>query len=305
MTGTGRGLGKGLDALFNPSQPQKQEASEKGILDLPLDRIEPNPDQPRQSINEEGIRELAQSITEQGLLQPLLVRPHPTTKNQYQIIAGERRWRASKLAGLHAVPALIRQLSDSEALIIGLVENLQRHDLNPVEEAQALGRLLQELHISQDELARRIGRSRSGVANSLRLLQLESEILSALADSKISAGQARTLLAIPESQARMILFQAALDRGLTVRQMEKAASHWKNNGYFPPPVEQKTQQTKDKSEFESAQKTIQQALTQVLETRVKVSGRKDKGRITLAYTSEEELCRIIQRLGLDPEKCFT
>ena len=305
MAGTGRGLGKGLDALFSPSQAQEQETKENGIHDLPLDRIEPNPDQPRQSMNEEGLRELAQSVKEQGLLQPLLVRPHPTAKNQYQIIAGERRWRACNLAGLPTVPVLVRQLSDAEALIIGLVENLQRDNLNPVEEAQALGRLLQELNISQDELARRIGRSRSAIANSLRLLQLASEIISALADGRISAGQARTLLALSDTQARMILFHAARDKELTVRQMERAASHWKKNGCFPPPIEKQKPQSKDVTEFETAKTTLQHALTQIMETGVKVTGRKDKGRITLAYTSEEELFRLIQKLGVDPQKCFT
>jgi ParB family chromosome partitioning protein len=305
MAGSGRGLGKGLDALFNPSQPQEQDASSQGIQELEANRIDPNPEQPRQSISQDSLDELAQSIAEQGLLQPLLVRPHPAQEGRYQIIAGERRWRACQLAGLQLVPALIRDLSDSQTLVFGLVENLQRQDLNPVEEARALDRLLRELDVSQDELARRIGRSRSAVANSLRLLHLQPAILSDLAEGRISSGQARTLLAVPDQEARMHLFEACIDKQLTVRQLEHAVSSWKATGCFPPPVGSKPGPRQDQSGFSPTRTALQQALTQRLEAGVQVKGERSKGRITLAYSSEDELRDLVRKLGVDPDTCFT
>lgn len=305
MAGSSRGLGKGLEALFTSSQPLEQESSDQGLQNIALDRIEPNPDQPRKDISQEGLHELAQSISEQGLLQPLLIRPHPSQNGLYQLIAGERRWRACRLAGLHSVPVLVRDISDSEALVIGLVENLQRQDLNPVEEAQAVGRLLRELNISQDELAQRLGRSRSAVANCLRLLHLQPEILNALAQAKISSGQARTLLAIPDQEARMALFQVALSRQLTVRQMEQAVSFWKTKGRLPNNIRGQPAQDKPSAGFEAARSSLQKALAQRLEAGVRIKGKQDKGSITLAYSSEEELHRLVRKLGVDLESCFT
>jgi ParB family chromosome partitioning protein len=305
MPGSTRGLGKGLEALFHASQAQAQEKSENGLHSVALDRIEPNPNQPRQTYSQEGLRELAQSIAEQGLLQPLLVRLHPSRPNCYQIIAGERRWRASRLAGLNQVPVLIREITDSEALVIGLIENLQRQDLNPVEEAQALHRLQEQLHISQDDLARRLGRSRSAIANSLRLLHLSPEILAALSESRISAGQARTLLAVTDEEARNLLFQAAEDRQLTVRQMEQAVAFWKANGRFPASIQPRTGKVPPQAGFDASRSALQQALTRRLETGVRVNGQKDKGRITLAYSSEDELRSLVRKLGVDPDACFT
>jgi ParB family chromosome partitioning protein len=305
MAGSNRGLGKGLEALFTSSQSLEQESPDRGLQNISLDRIEPNPNQPRKDISQEGLHELAQSISEQGLLQPLLVRPHPAQNGLYQLIAGERRWRACRLAGLHSVAVLIRNISDSEALVIGLVENLQRQDLNPVEEAQAMGRLLRELNISQDELAQRLGRSRSAVANCLRLLHLQPEILNALAKAEISSGQARTLLAIPDQEARMALFQVALSRQLTVRQMEQAVSFWKSNGRLPYNIRSQPVQDKPSAGFEAARSSLQKALAHKLEAGVRIKGKQDKGSITLAYSSEEELHRLVRKLGVDLESCFT
>ncbi|MFP4033883.1 MAG: ParB/RepB/Spo0J family partition protein [Desulfovermiculus sp.] len=305
MPGSTRGLGKGLEALFNAPKAQAQEKSAHGLHSVPLDQIEPNPNQPRQTYSQEGLRELAQSIAEQGLLQPLLVRLHPSRPDCYQIIAGERRWRASRLAGQSHVPVLIREITDSEALVIGLIENLQRQDLNPVEEAQALGRLQEQLHISQDELARRLGRSRSAIANSLRLLHLSPEILTALSESRISAGQARTLLAVADEDARNFLFQAAESRQLTVRQMEHAVAFWKANGRFPASIQPQTAQALPQTGFDASRSALQQALTQRLEAGVRITGQKNKGRITLAYSSEDELWHLIRKLGVDPDSCFT
>ncbi|MFO7801978.1 MAG: ParB/RepB/Spo0J family partition protein [Desulfovermiculus sp.] len=305
MAGSARGLGKGLEALFTASQPREQESDTRGLHSIELDRIEPNPDQPRQAISQDGLQELAQSIAEQGLLQPLLIRPHPEQEGSYQLIAGERRWRACRLAGLQAVAALIREISDSEALVIGLVENLQRQDLNPVEEAQAMGRLIRELSISQDELARRLGRSRSAIANCLRLLHLQPEILTALAEGRISSGQARTLLAVPDQETRLLLFQVAQSRQMTVRQMEQAVAYYKTNGELPGSIQPRSRPTPPPSGFDVARTSLQKALTQRLEAGVHIKGEKDKGRITLAYASEDELRRIVANLGVDFDSCFT
>ena len=306
MAGTSRGLGKGLEALFTASRPQDVGQQDmQGLHTLSLECIHPNPEQPRKHISQEALHELSQSIQEQGLLQPLLVRPHPKTQGAYQIIAGERRWHACQLAGLDQAPVLIRDISDSEALVIGLVENLQRQDLNPVEEAQALGRLQAELQISQDDLAQRIGRSRSAVANSLRLLHLEPEILTALAQGRISSGQARTLLALTDPSARDILFQAALDKQLTVRHMEQAVNHWKAHGRLPASIDPGKRTGSTSSSPGPAQEALQQTLTRHLDTEVRIKGDTGKGRITLPYSSEQELRQLLRKLGVDPEGCFT
>jgi len=304
MAGSTRGLGKGLEALFTSSQSLEQDSGGSGLHNIPLDRIEPNPNQPRQGIAQDGLDELARSISEQGLLQPLLVRPHPTKTGSYQLIAGERRWRACRLAGLELAAALVRDISDSQALVIGLVENLQRQDLNPVEEAQAMGRLLRELDISQEELAKRLGRSRSAVANCLRLLHLQPQILSALAEDRISPGQARTLLAVPDEEDRLLLFQVAEARQLTVRQMEQAVAYYKANGRFPSHIQSQPRQT-ETSPFESTRASLQKALARRLEAGVRIQGKQDKGSITLAYSSEAELRRLVHKLGVDLDSCFT
>lgn len=301
-----RGLGKGLDALFQKTATSQEEPQAEGSYHLlPLEAIEANPQQPRKSISQDALRELAQSIQQQGLLQPVLVRPVGRDAGRYQIVAGERRWRACTLAGLGQIPCIVTELSDAESLVIGLIENLQREDLNPMEESEALQRLILELEVSQEALAERIGRSRSSIANSLRLLQLEEEVQDAVRDGRLATGQARTLLAVDDPEARKRLFALALQERLTVRDLEDAVAYWKEQGHFP--LERSEPQTgsrrqsagRSRSGFLRYKRRLQEVLADRFSARVKITGQGDKGSISFQYRSEEELRDILSRMGVD------
>lgn len=220
MSPTSPRLGKGLAALMGEA-PSTRTSATGGARTLALTDLQPGPFQPRTSFNAGSLDELVSSIKAQGVLQPLLARPHPDKPGEFQIIAGERRWRAAQQAGLHDVPVLVRELSDVDAMAASLVENLQRQDLNPVEEGEGFRRLLDEFGLTQEQLATAIGKSRSYVANAMRLLNLPESVRKSLQDGKLSAGHARALLAHPdpETAARKVL-----DRGLTVRQTEALAA---------------------------------------------------------------------------------
>ena len=213
-------LGRGLAALLGDAAVQVPPPG-VNIRQVPLDLLEPNPFQPRSSIDPAALEELAQSIRLRGVLQPLLVRPHPGAANRYQIVAGERRWRAAGAAGLHEVPALVHDMSDIEAAAVALVENLQRQDLNPMDEAEGYSRLLTQFAFTQEALGQAVGKSRSHVANTLRLLNLAPTVKAALREGEISAGHARALLThpAPESALRQVI-----DRQLSVRQTEALAA---------------------------------------------------------------------------------
>lgn len=234
MANAPRGLGRGLDSLFR-NQPEPATV-EDGLQQLSLASIRPNAEQPRRTFDEHSLDELAESIRQQGLLQPILVRPLGDAASSFEIIAGERRWRAAQLAGLSEIPAIVRELSDEEAMLVALVENLQREDLNPLEEAEGMHALRQKLGLSQEELAARLGKSRSGVANSLRLLQLDTPMREALRQNEISPGHARTLLALPQGEARDTLFAALHSKRLSVRDAEAAVLAYKERGVFPSVV---------------------------------------------------------------------
>lgn len=222
-------LGRGLAALLGDKAPQisrviHNNASEENSglrSNLAIDLLSPSPFQPRKTMDASQLTELAASIRSRGILQPLLVRPDPQKKNYYQIIAGERRWRAAQQAGLHEVPVHIRDLDDSDAMAAAMVENLQRSDLNPVEEAEGLQRLIDDYHLTQEELAGALGKSRSHIANILRLLNLPEAILQHLRDGLLSAGHARALLAHPDPITAM---KIVLSKGLNVRQTELLAT---------------------------------------------------------------------------------
>jgi len=223
------GLGRGLDALIR----ETQEHQEGGVRMLPLCDIQPNPRQPRRNFNEKSMEELAASIRNQGLLQPLLVRPiGPNLPGKYEIVAGERRWRACQVVGLTEVPVLIRTFSAQDTLAAALIENIQREDLNPIEEAQGLHILKEEFGLSQDDLASKLGKSRSAVANSLRLLTLPESIRPLIAEGKLSAGHARALLSVPDARAQEYLKNLVLESKLSVREAEGLASGWKETGRF-------------------------------------------------------------------------
>jgi len=301
-----RGLGKGLDALFQTTASQQEDGLSEGDYRLlPLASIENNPHQPRKQVSQEGLEELAQSIRQQGLLQPILVRPHTHKPGRYQIVAGERRWRACKQAELEQIPVLITRLNDTESLVIGLIENLQREDLNPMEESEALHTLISELEISQEALSEKIGRSRSSIANSLRLLQLDEDIQKALREGYITTGQARTLLAVADHETRMALFQRTMSEQLTVRTLEDFVAHWKETGSLPgepsraSAASSKGGKQADRQAFAPDRQKLQKLLADRFATRVRISGGKDEGSISFKYRSEDELRTILSRFGLD------
>ena len=303
MGTSARGLGRGLDALFEGSAQQR--AAKEPPTSLPLAALVANPAQPRRAFAEEALAELADSIRQQGIIQPLLVRPLPGT-DRFQIVAGERRWRAAAKAGLTEVPVYVRDMDEQEAMAAALIENLQREDLNPVEEAQALNALRETLNSTQEELAARLGRSRPAVANALRLLQLGEAALQDLAEGRITAGHGRCLVGIGEEQAAEVLRERILACGLTVREAEEAAAHRRETGVFPweatdepaaHPVPAKV-----RTAAPAALEDLRQRLSTALDCKVRISGTDCKGRITLAYTSPEALAALLERLGLAQEE---
>ncbi len=213
------GLGRGLDALFDDNSMEDTKSAVK----LKINEIEPNREQPRKSFDEEALEELANSISTHGVLQPLLVRPLPD--GGYRLVAGERRWRASRMAGLTEVPVVIREMSDSEEMELALVENLQREDLNPIEEAQGLALLMETYGLTQEQAAKRVGKSRPAVANSMRLLSLPQEVLALVERGELSAGHARTILALENEEQMTALASEIIKKRLSVRETERTVKN--------------------------------------------------------------------------------
>ena len=277
------GLGKGLDAIF--MENTTENGSETIIL--ALEEITPNREQPRKEFDEEKIAELADSIRQHGILQPLLVRP--LIGGGYQLVAGERRWRASRMAGLTEVPVVVRQMSDQEMMELALIENLQREDLSPMEEAEGYRTLMESYSLTQEEVAQIVGKSRPAVANSLRLLALPNEIGEMVRSGELSAGHARALLAFPQEQ---MLFRAkdAVAQSLTVRDIEKlakSASVGKAAPKAPPAARRATF-------FDE----VEIALAQQLGRRVRVTvGNGKKGRLEIEFYSPEDLQELAMKLG--------
>jgi len=274
-----KALGKGLAALL-PDAPKGEEGGH--LIELDPERIDPNPDQPRQHIDEAKLAELAQSMTEQGIVQPLVVR---RAGSRYQIIAGERRWRAARKAGLAKVPVLVREASDAELLEIALVENIQREELNPIEEAAAYRRLVAELGYSQEQVAARGGKDRSTIANLLRLLRLPSEIRALIAEQKLSPGHARALLALEDAALQTQVAAEVVDKGLSVRDVErrvKAATR-------PKVVKEPPRKDPNTREAESR-------LERALGTAVRIQRQGKRGKLSIDFHSEDELNRIYELL---------
>lgn len=273
-----RALGRGLGALIPvATQPTEAESGSGAEPEVPIDSIVPNPFQPRESFGEEALQELSASIRENGLLQPLLVR---RISGGYQLIAGERRFRAAQRAGLQRVPVVVRDADDREALELALIENLQRQDLNPLEEAHAYQRLSEEFGLTQEEIARRVSKSRPAVANSMRLLQLPEEIREQIADGRISAGHARSLLALESANQQHQLAGEIVRRKLSVRATEQLARR----------------QAQPDSNLDK--QAVETELSQALGTRVRVRSRKDgSGQIEIEFYSAAELEGLISRLG--------
>lgn len=276
-----RGLGRGLSALIPSASQESQTTSD--VHELAIDLIAPNPDQPRTDIGDEGIAELADSIKKVGLLQPIIVRP---LGDGYQIIAGERRWRAARQAGLTRVPVKVLATSETESLELALIENLQRQDLNAIEEARGYRRLLTEYRMTQAELADKVSKSRSAITNALRLLDLPEDVQELVYEGKISAGHARAVLSVPDETARLKLAQRILDDGLSVREAENLARLFAAG---------QTERT-PRPETPKAFKVVARKLRRFLATNVRVKVVKEKGKIEIDFQSEEDLQRIFNLL---------
>lgn len=275
------GLGKGLNAIFIENDSEDNN----GSVTLKISEIEPNRSQPRKEFEEKALSELAESISKHGLLQPLLVRPLPL--GGYQIVAGERRYRACRMAGITEVPVIIRELGDTETMEIALIENLQREDLTPIEEALGYQVLIDEHGFSQEEVAQSVGKSRPAIANSLRLLKLPQSILDLVSDGKISAGHARALLTLEDERLMQELAEEIIKKDLSVRQVEKICKQ--------KPKPEKEEVSEKKPSFYSM---VELALNESLGRKIKVSKSKGKqgGILQIEFYSDEELTELSNKL---------
>ena len=285
-----KGLGRGLGALLGDYN-QGPEA-DGSLRQLPLQKVEPNPDQPRRDFNEEDLQALADSIGEHGILQPLTVREMPHS-GYYQIIAGERRWRAARMAGLTEVPALVIEADDRQAMELALIENLQRQDLNPVEEAQGYHSLLEDYGLTQEEAARRVGKSRPAVANALRLLNLEADILEQIRSGALSPGHARAILSLKDGKKRQEAAQKIVSLDLSVRQAEALCRSLGREPKPEPPTG--TLQVNYVAECEKT-------LSRRLGRGVKIVTGKRKGRFELEFYGPEDLQRLYEALQTLPKE---
>lgn len=293
-----RGLGKGLDSLIptnvmmesevkhaTVSTAASPEEEKDGTLMVKLSKVEPNREQPRKNFDEDSLQELAESLKQFGMLQPILVQ---NRGDYYEIIAGERRWRAAKIAGLKEVPVIVRELTDQEIVEISLIENIQREDLNPIEEAQAYKRLLTEFHLKQDEVAERVSKSRTAVTNSMRLLKLCDEVQKMVVDDMISTGHARALISIEDPEEQYLIAQKIFDEKLSVREVEKLVKDL-HKPPKPPKEENKT--------LQAIYQEISERLKQSLSTKVSVSAKQNgAGKIEIEFYNHEDLERLLERI---------
>lgn len=297
------GLGKGLDSLISPGHSAKAEAKEKPAkpevkvvekfvekvvekpveMKLKISEIEPNREQPRKSFDEDGLIELSESIKQFGVLQPILVQKKD---DYYEIIAGERRWRAAKLAGIKEVPVIIKDFTEQEVVEISLIENIQRESLNPIEEAHAYKRLMEEFHLRQDEIAERVSKSRTAVTNSMRLLKLDDRVQQMVVDEMLTTGHVRTLLALENKELQYNTAMKIFDEKLSVRETERLVKEILN-----PKVKK---EKKVNLEEEAIYEGLEEKIKSIIGTKVSIHrGAKHKGKIEIEYYSQEELERIM------------
>lgn len=286
-----RGLGKGLDSLIPNTIGESKGKADKGTGSenknpetmVKLTAVEPNRDQPRKNFDEDALLELAESIKQFGLLQPILVQERD---GYYEIIAGERRWRAAKIAGLKEVPVIIKNLTDQEIVEISLIENIQREDLNPIEEAQAYKRLLNEFHLKQDEIAERVSKSRTAVTNSMRLLKLCDEVQQMVVNEMITTGHARALLSIENPEEQYMIAQKVFDEKMSVREVEKLVK----NLHKP----EKPKKAENKS-LEVIYQNIEEKLKESLGTKVSISSKENgAGKIQIEFYDHDDLDRLME-----------
>ncbi len=297
----GKGLGKGFAALLADTQEDYSKFSfddygEEGqeiknsVIEIEINSIEPNPNQPRKVFNEQALQELADSIAMHGVIMPIVVNKKG---NKYMIIAGERRWRASRLAGKKVIPAIVKDYNDREVKEISLIENLQREDLNPIEAANAMKQLMEEYDITQEDLAERIGKSRSAVANTLRLLTLEDEVIEMVSDGSLSQGHARALITLPK-EVQVAIAKKAVAKRMSVREVEQAVKD-----YYNPPEERRA---KKEANMSVELKDLIVRMQRRFGTRVSAIGNDKKGRIYIDYYTRDDLDRLSEILDkLDTE----
>ena len=287
MAALKRGLnkGKGLAALIDTETPQEKngKVSEKdSVMMVNISKVEPNRNQPRKNFDEDSLQELAESIKQHGVLSPLLV---VDRGEYYEIVAGERRWRAATIAELKEVPVIVKELTEQEIVELSIIENLQREDLNEIEEAMAYKRLMTEFHLTQDEVAEKVSKSRAAIANSVRLLKLSEDVQQMLIDEMISAGHARALLGVEDPEEQYVLAQRAFDEKLSVREIEKIVKNRSKEKITP---------VKKENQLNVVYKDIETRLKDRLSTKVSVSGKENgSGKIEIEFYSGEELERIL------------
>ncbi|WP_422075611.1 ParB/RepB/Spo0J family partition protein [Tranquillimonas rosea] len=287
-----RGLGRGLSALMADVGPEVEaraegETSRRAEQTIPIEKIVANPDQPRRTFTSEALEELAASIREKGVIQPLILRRSPTREDEYEIVAGERRWRAAQMAQLHELPAIIREFNDTEVLEVAIIENIQRADLNPVEEAAGYRQLMDRFGHTQEKLAEALGKSRSHIANLLRLLSLPEDVREHLQEGRLSAGHARALIT---SDNPSVLAQQVVSKGLSVRETEKLAKK--------PSDGQKKGSGRQKPEKDADTRALEQDMSATLDMKVSVNhvAESGAGQVVISYKSLEqldELCRML------------
>lgn len=299
MAKKARGLGKGLDALFGdmevsvePSSKEEEssavhdiEAAEthEGIKYIDINNIKPNANQPRKTFDEGKLEELADSIREHGLIQPLVVRK---STNGYEIVAGERRWRAARKIGIKEIPAIVRELSDEENMLLAIIENMQREDLDPIEEAEGISQMIETYGLSQEQVSKSLGKSRPYITNQMRLLKLPEEIRKMVSDGRLSSGHVRALITIDDEEKQIKLAVQAVEQGLSVRQVEALAKANKN-----------VKKSKSAKKKKSADvKRVEEDLKVALGTKVNLNQNGKKGKIEIEFYSKDELERLIELL---------
>jgi ParB family chromosome partitioning protein len=303
------GLGKGigslmqdysfdsvLDTALGLSVSKQEQDSTQRVLQVPIENLRANPNQPRKDFNQESLEELAHSIKREGVLQPILV--EEIAPNRYSIVAGERRYRASKLAGLTSIPVLVKDFTQMQRLEVSLIENIQRENLNPIEEAKAYAYLIQEAGITQEELAQRMGKNRSTISNSIRLLQLSSAMQQDMLQGKFSAGQARAILSVVNPADREILYRTVLEKDLSVRATEQLAAQFnmgKRVAY------QKKKRAKKGLAKSADILAVEDKFLHIVGSQVEVKGTLEKGKLEIPYRSSEEMERLYQLLAPSQE----
>lgn len=291
------GLGKGLDSLMPNKVNTKQlnegvssnKTEKEPVKTVKLSLVEPNRDQPRKKFSEESLQELADSIKQYGIIQPLIVQDK---KDYYEIIAGERRWRAAKIAGLKEIPIIVRDISQQEVMEISLIENIQRENLNPIEEALAYKRLLEEFNLKQEEVAKRVSKSRTAVTNSMRLLKLTEDVQQMVIDEKLTMGHARCLISIDDPHLQKKIAQEVIDRNLSVRETEKLMKKLQK---AQEAEEEEKKREKEDTALIAIYENIAEQMKTILGTKVEIRRKdRDKGKIEIEYYSQDELDRLLQ-----------